>query len=130
MAETINETRLPNGLTISVGGTLAGTVALAGPYSFQAKVVDSNSLSTTRQLTLLVSTGLPLTILTQSLPACVVNVSCSTQIVGAGGGLAPGLVKQGRDHLHQRGEDGIAGRRGDSAMEADVVTEEGQRLVQ
>ncbi len=80
-----SSTNLPAGLTISAAGVLSGSVAQAGPYPVQATVFDSLTSVASRNYTLLVSTGLPLSFITQSLNSCVPGAACSNQIVAAGG---------------------------------------------
>jgi len=49
---------LPPGLTLSAGGALAGTPTTAGTFSFTAEVVDHNSLSATKGLTITILAAL------------------------------------------------------------------------
>jgi hypothetical protein len=76
---------LPSGLSMSAAGVLSGSVSVAGPYPFQVTVNDTQKATASKNFTLLVSTGLPLSYVTQNLTACVVYTSCSNQIVAAGG---------------------------------------------
>jgi hypothetical protein len=82
---TWSATGLPTGLSISAAGVLSGSLSQAGPYSFKITVNDSLNSVASSPFTLLVSTGLPLSFVTQSLSPCVVNTQCSNQIVAAGG---------------------------------------------
>ena len=51
-------------------------------------------------------------------------------IDGALGGRAPPLVVERRHHLDERGDDRVARRRGDAAVEVDVVHEEHLPIVE
>ena len=82
---TWSATSLPAGLAISSTGVLSGKIPQAGPYTFQVTVTDSHSSTSSMPFTLLVSTGFPLSFVTQSLAPCEANVGCPSQIVAAGG---------------------------------------------
>jgi hypothetical protein len=82
---TWSGTGLPTGLAISAAGVLSGSLSQAGPYLFRITVNDTQGSVASKNFTLLVSTGLPLSFVTQNLTPCVANTSCSNQIVAAGG---------------------------------------------
>jgi hypothetical protein len=82
---TWSATGLPSGLSISPAGVLSGSVSQAGPYSFPITVNDTKGSVASKSFTLLVSTGLPLSYVTQNLTSCVANTYCSNQIVATGG---------------------------------------------
>ena len=82
---TWSATGLPGTLSLSPAGVLSGAVPQAGPYSFPVKVTDSDRVTSSASLTLLVSTGFPLSFVTQSLAPCVAGVNCSSQLTAAGG---------------------------------------------
>ena len=82
---TWSSTNLPAGLAISAAGILSGTLSQSGNYNFGVTVWDSQTSVATQNYTLLVATGSPLTIVTQSLNTCVPGNFCSTQIVVSGG---------------------------------------------
>ena len=64
---TWSGTGLPTGLAISAAGVLSGSLSQAGPYPFRITVNDAQSSVASKNFTLLVSTGLPLSFVTQSL---------------------------------------------------------------
>ena len=82
---TWSGTGLPTGLAISAAGVLSGSLSQAGPYLFRITVNDAQGSVASKNFTLLVSTGLPLSFVTQNLTPCVANTSCSNQIVATGG---------------------------------------------
>jgi hypothetical protein len=82
---TWSATGLPSGLSISAAGVLSGSVSQAGPYPFAITVNDTKGSVASKNFTLLVSTGLPLSYVTQNLTSCVANTYCSNQIAAAGG---------------------------------------------
>jgi len=77
---------LPAGLTLSAAGVVTGTLA-AGSYTFTATVYDTETSVASKNYTLTVSTVTVsnLSLVTSSLPPCVVNVSCADQVAAAGG---------------------------------------------
>lgn len=84
-------TALPAGLTLSSGGTLSGTPATAGKFTFTAKVSDQSNPaeSTSAPITLTVTPATasiaPLIVATSSLPAAVAGENYSTKLTSSGG---------------------------------------------
>ncbi len=78
-------TGLPSWLSLSTLGTLTGTPPIAGAFTFGATVTDAASTAASKQFTILVATGVPLSLVTLSLPPCAAGVPCSTSLTAAGG---------------------------------------------
>jgi hypothetical protein len=75
---------LPKGLALSAAGSITGTAAAAGTFSFTVKVIDSDSVGATKQLSITV--GGVLSIVTASaLPNASLNVTYSQSLAAAGG---------------------------------------------
>ena len=74
---------LPQGLTLSSAGLLAGTPTTPGSYSFSVRVTDSQSNSATA--TLNIGVLQPLKITTTTLPSGSVGVNYGIQLTGSGG---------------------------------------------
>ena len=91
---------LPQGLTLSTGGTLSGTPTTAAPFTFTVRVTDANGSATSKDFSITIQTGL--TITTASLlPTAVLNSSYSQQLQASlpdvtwslvSGNLPPGLT--------------------------------------
>ena len=77
---------LPTGLTLSSAGVLSGTPTIAGTFSVNVKVTDTNSLIATQPLTITIAN--PVGITTTTLANGVVGDTYS-QTLSAGGGAVP-----------------------------------------
>jgi hypothetical protein len=75
---------LPKGLALSAAGSITGTAAAAGTFSFTVKVTDSAAVSATKQLSIAVSGGLSIVTAT-ALPNASLNVTYSQSLAAAGG---------------------------------------------
>jgi Putative Ig domain len=84
----IDSGALPPGLSMGQSGSISGTPSTAGTFNFVAKVIDSNTNSATRALTLIVRSAAPLTITVNQLPRGSVG-SPYSQNMGASGGQTP-----------------------------------------
>lgn len=82
---TLTEGTLPDGLTISSRGTLAGTPTTAGLFSFTVSATDARQASAELELTLEVLAQGALRVTTTQLPAADLDYSYSYQLQGAGG---------------------------------------------
>lgn len=78
---------LPDGLTLSSGGSIGGTPTTAGSFSVAVTVTDANRLTAAATFTVAIAPA-PLTITTASLPDGVVGTAYSAGLV-ASGGTAP-----------------------------------------
>ena len=78
---------LPAGLTLSTGGTLAGTPTAGGSFPVTIKATDAASFSVSKAYTLTVGVA-TVTLTPATLPVPQVNVAYS-QTLGASGGTAP-----------------------------------------
>ena len=79
---------LPAGLSFNAGtSTISGTPTQGGAFTFTVQVVDNNSVSTTKQFTLAVTSNLVITT-SSSLPDATVG-SPYTSNLTANGGVAP-----------------------------------------
>ncbi|HVB10676.1 MAG TPA: putative Ig domain-containing protein [Bacillota bacterium] len=81
---------MPPGLTLSMGGQLAGTPTTAGNYTVGVQVTDSSDNIARATFTVGVSGGNtastgPLTITTSSLPAAALNQAYATTLTATGG---------------------------------------------
>jgi hypothetical protein len=96
---TLTSGSLPNGITLSTGGSLSGTPPAAGDPTFSVQVMDSNGATASQSLTLTVDP--PVTITTVSLPAGTVGQAYSQTLSASGGSgsytwtLAPGMLPAG-----------------------------------
>ncbi len=79
---------LPAWLTLSTSGTLSGKPLVAGVYHFTSTDTDSHQITTSRQFTLLVSTGTPLAFVTLGMPDATAGISYTASLT-AGGGVPP-----------------------------------------
>lgn len=77
---------LPGGLSVGTNGTVSGTPAAAGSYSFTVRVIDAAAATATAPVSLSIGAGLA--IATLSLPNGVVGVPYS-QTLSAVGGTPP-----------------------------------------
>ena len=75
---------LPGGLTLSSGGSIAGTANAAGTFSFTVQVTDSLTLTATKKLAITVAAGLTIST-AAALPNASINVSYSQSLAAAGG---------------------------------------------
>jgi hypothetical protein len=136
---TLTSGTLPEGLTLSVSGTVSGTPAGRGTWAFTVQAADGESPAQTvqRQLTLAVHAA-PLAITTRSLPHAAADHAYSQQLTAAGGtgpyswSLASGRLPTGITLNREgalRGEPWAAGtytftvRAADSAWPAQSVTQ-------
>ncbi|MGA9626458.1 MAG: putative Ig domain-containing protein [Bryobacteraceae bacterium] len=79
----------PGGLTLNqYSGTISGTPATAGSFSFQVKVYDSQQGSATGSFTIRIAAG-AFTITTSSLPAGTVGTAYTATTLAATGGTPP-----------------------------------------
>ncbi len=78
---------LPASLTLSTGGVLSGTPAMAGSFSFSVNVTDANGFSATQAYTVTVASP-TIAITPSTLPAGMVGTAFS-QSLNANGGTAP-----------------------------------------
>ncbi|HWB84179.1 MAG TPA: putative Ig domain-containing protein [Bryobacteraceae bacterium] len=86
-AWSVSNGALPQGLSLSAAGAIAGTPTATGNASFAVKVTDSANGSATGSLSITVNAP-ALTVTTSSLPAATVGVAYS-QTLAAGGGVPP-----------------------------------------
>jgi len=77
---------LPPGVTLSSGGSLSGTPATPGSYSFTVTVRDSANRTATRSYS--VTIAAPLQITTASLPAATLGVAYTANLAATGGAPA------------------------------------------
>ncbi len=75
---------LPAGLSLSAGGTIAGTPSAAGTANFTVQVKDSSQTTSSKPLSITVSAP-PLTITTGSLPSATVGTAYSQSLAASGG---------------------------------------------
>lgn len=75
---------LPDGLTLSSSGTIAGTPSTAGSFSVSVTVTDANRLTASATFTVAVAPA-ALAITTASLPDGVVGIAYSASLAAAGG---------------------------------------------
>jgi len=75
---------LPGGLTLSAGGSIAGTANAAGSFSFTVQVADSLAATATKKLSIAVAAGLSIST-AAALPNASINVSYSQTLAAAGG---------------------------------------------
>ena len=75
---------LPGGLTLSTGGTIAGTASAAGSFSFTVQVADSLAVTATKKLAITVAAALSIST-AAALPNASINVSYSQTLAAAGG---------------------------------------------
>ena len=78
---------LPGGLSLSASGSITGTANAAGTFKFTVLLTDSTGATQTKQLTIVVATGLAITT-AAALPNATLNASYS-QTFAAAGGNAP-----------------------------------------
>ena len=79
----------PGGLTLNqYSGTISGTPATAGSFTFQVKVYDSQQASATGSFTIRIAAG-AFTITTSSLPAGTVGTAYTATTLAATGGTPP-----------------------------------------
>jgi hypothetical protein len=76
---------LPQGITMSQFGELAGTPAVAGTSNFTARVTDADNVTVNKSFSLVVKPAAVLTITTRELPRGSVGTSYSQQLGGTGG---------------------------------------------
>ena len=81
---TLQSGTLPAGLQLSNSGLISGTATVAGSYPITIRATDSNNVSTTSVLTLLVS-GPIVNFITNSLPSGTVNQIYNQTLVVSGG---------------------------------------------
>ncbi|MBL8211826.1 MAG: putative Ig domain-containing protein [Bryobacterales bacterium] len=81
---------LPSGLILSSAGVISGNPALAGTFTVQVRVTDSAGSSTTRDLTLLISSTTALSVATTALPAATAGVAYPATTLAATGGTGSG----------------------------------------
>lgn len=81
---------LPPGLTLSAGGTVSGTPASVGTYTFTVQASDSGNNTATKQFSLAVATELLIT--TANLHGGVVGVAYSAAALAAIGGTGSGYL--------------------------------------
>ena len=74
---------LPNGLSLSIGGVIAGTPSASGTFSFTVRVTDSTSNTATRSLSITVAPAL--SIVTTSLANGTVGAIYSQTLTATGG---------------------------------------------
>jgi len=75
---------LPGGLTLSAGGSIAGTANAAGSFSFTVQVADNLAATATKKLSIAVTAGLSIAT-AAVLPNASINVSYSQTLAAAGG---------------------------------------------
>ena len=75
---------LPSWLALSANGVLSGTPPIAGSFTVYATVTDTANAIVSKQFTLLVSSGLPLSLVAAAGP-CAVGVPCRTSLSATGG---------------------------------------------
>ncbi len=91
---------LPQGLSLSTGGTISGIPASAGTATFTAQVTDGAAVKATQALVLVVAPA-PITITTGSLPAATMGSAYSQTLAATGGtggnswSLSTGTLPQG-----------------------------------
>src|SRR5208283_1990034 len=80
---------LPNGLSLSSSGTLAGTPTLAGSFAFTGQVTDTSGASVSAAFSVTIApTGLTITT-GSTLPNGIVGTPYPSQIITAAGGTPP-----------------------------------------
>ena len=84
---TISSGALPNGLTLSSAGAIAGTPTAGGTFTFRARVADSQGQNASADLTIDVQP--PVTISTTALPAGQVGLAYPATNILAVGGTVP-----------------------------------------
>ena len=78
------QSSLPTGITLSAGGTIAGTASVAGTFTFTILATDSQGVQINQDFSLTVSFGLRF-LTTSPLPAGVVGQPVDIQIAVEGG---------------------------------------------
>jgi hypothetical protein len=76
---------LPQGITMSQFGELAGTATVAGTSNFTTRVTDADNATVNKSFSLVVKPAAVLTITTRELPRGSVGTSYSQQLGGTGG---------------------------------------------
>jgi uncharacterized protein (TIGR03437 family) len=76
---------LPGGLALASSGTISGTPATAGAYSFTVQVKDSAAATATMTLALTIATAPPAIATSSALPQAFVGVAYSQTLTAAGG---------------------------------------------
>jgi large repetitive protein len=80
----ISQGSLPDGLTLSTSGTIAGTPTTANTFRFAVTVTDSRQVTDTRSYVLTVSPS-TLLITTDTLPSGTVGIAYSSALAASGG---------------------------------------------
>ena len=77
---------LPTGLTLSSSGVISGTLSATGTFTFTARVTDAAAASTTKSLSITVTSGTTaLSITTSTLPDGSVGAAYSQTLAATGG---------------------------------------------
>jgi uncharacterized protein (TIGR03437 family) len=79
---------LPDGLTFSNSGAIAGFPSKVGTFTFTAQATDAANATASGVITITI-TSMPLTLLSGTLPAGVVGIDYPLQILPASGGASP-----------------------------------------
>ena len=78
-------TGLPAWASLSAAGMVGGTPPQAGAFTINATVTDAAMTSISKQFTVLVASGAPLSFVSTSITPCVVAVTCGTGLTAMGG---------------------------------------------
>ena len=82
---TVSGGSLPNGLTLSENGQLAGTPTAFGTFNFTASVTDASNCTGTKSYTLTINQGCAVTVNPSGLPVGTVGTVYSQTLTGSGG---------------------------------------------